>query len=163
MLKLSWPASTKTTTVAKTTPAKKAPGQNKPKATPPGQAKGNGKAKGLAKGKAKPKVKKVKRPETPDDKKAKIARIDPAKEKTLKSPEDTDEVTISIRNETDASLKMYWIDNDGERKLYAGNIRAGKTIKQVTFPGHYWVITDKDDKALGIYKTPGKDGLIVVK
>ena len=91
-----------------------------------------------------------------------IPRIDPSKEKELKSPEDDVPVTIKIRNKRASQVQVFWIDYEGARKHYS-NVAAGAEVSQATFEGHYWIILDKDKKPLGIYETPGKDAVIEVK
>lgn len=91
-----------------------------------------------------------------------VERIDPSKEKDLHSPEDTERVTLTIKNTLDSGISIYWLDYHGTRVHYH-DIEAGKEIDRSTFPGHYWVIVDSNDKALGIYETPNRDGVIKVK
>ena len=106
--------------------------------------------------------------ETPDEaatitvKPNELARIDPGKEKDLHSPEDTERVTLMIKNTLDSAISIYWLDYHGTRVHYH-DIEAGKEIDRSTFPGHYWIIVDSNDKALGIYETPDRDGVIKVK
>jgi len=91
-----------------------------------------------------------------------IARIDPAKEKELRSPPDEVPVTIKVRNNTQGPVEFHWLDYNGKRVRYA-RIKPGAEITQKTFKGHYWIILDEKGKALGIYETPGRDGVIVVE
>ena len=95
---------------------------------------------------------------TPDE----LPRIDPAKEKGLESPEDSIEVVLRIRNTRKSAVSFYWIDYVGDRVYYM-DIAAGREARQITFPGHYWVVVDSDGKALGIYETLDKDGVILIK
>jgi len=91
-----------------------------------------------------------------------IARIDPSKEKDLKSPKDDVAVTITIRNTRQSTVHLHWIDYDGKRVHY-GNIKAGAGFRKRTFEGHYWIILGEDKKPVGIYKTPRKDAVIVIE
>ncbi len=109
----------------------------------------------------------VKAPEAPAAPKAPaenvVPRIDPKMEKGLISPDTEVMVTLTVRNKTKGVLTMYWLDEiDGERVQYR-DVDAGGELAQDTWEGHYWLITGKDGKALGIYKTPSKDGVIIVK
>jgi hypothetical protein len=92
-----------------------------------------------------------------------IPRIDPGRERYLRSPDDKLAVTITIKNKRAADVSVNWLDYEGKRKHYS-NVGAGKEVRQGTFEGHYWLILDKDSKkALGIYRTPNRDAAIVVK
>jgi len=92
-----------------------------------------------------------------------VLRIDPKLEKGLISPDTEVMVTLTVRNKTKGMLTMYWLDEiDGERVQYR-DVEAGKELIQDTWEGHYWVIVDAEDKTLGIYKTPDKDGVIIVE
>jgi hypothetical protein len=92
-----------------------------------------------------------------------VERIDPSKEKELQSPdEDTERVTLTIKNTLDSTISIYWLDYEGGREYYH-DIEPGKELDRSTFPGHYWVIVDSGDKALGIYKTPDEAATITVK
>jgi len=92
-----------------------------------------------------------------------IKRMDPSLEKTLKSPPDTVEVPIIVKNNSKTTIQVFWIDEDGGRKLYMRGVKPGKEAKQITFPGHYWIVLDDKGKALGIYETPKGGGIIDVK
>ena len=91
-----------------------------------------------------------------------IARIDPSKEKDLRSPQDDVPVSIKIRNKRESMIHLHWIDYDGKRVKY-GDIKAGAEFLQRTFEGHYWIILGEDKKPIGIYKTPRKDAVIVIE
>ena len=91
-----------------------------------------------------------------------IARIDPSKEKDLRSPGDDVAVSIRIRNKRKSMIHLHWIDYDGKRVHYA-NIKAGAEALQRTFEGHYWIVLGEDKKPIGIYRTPAKDAVIVIE
>ena len=92
-----------------------------------------------------------------------IPRIDPKKEKDLVSPDTDVLVTITVRNQTKSEVSMHWLDETAGDRVHYKDIPAGKEVTQETYQGHYWIILDKGGKALGIYETPGKDGVILVK
>lgn len=59
---------------------------------------------------------------------------------------------IVVNNETDATIKLYWLDFNGKRVEYSrGGIKAGATHRQSTFVTHPWVITNANEECLGIY------------
>ena len=92
-----------------------------------------------------------------------IPRIDPKKEKGLVSPDTDVSVTITVKNQTKSAVSMHWLDEAAGGRVHYKDIPAGKEVTQDTYQGHYWIILDKGGKALGIYETPGKDGVILVK
>ncbi len=92
-----------------------------------------------------------------------LPRIDPKKEKGLVSPEGGLGVMLTIRNKTKSTVTLHWLDEtDGSRVFYKEILAGGEDI-QGTFEGHYWILLDKAGKALGIYKTPAEDGVILIK
>ena len=91
-----------------------------------------------------------------------LVRIDPKKEKNLKSPPDEKEVVLAIRNTRETAITIYWIDYDGNRVHYY-DLGAGTEFDQITFEGHYWVMVDSAGKALGIYVALDSDGNILVQ
>ncbi len=92
-----------------------------------------------------------------------IPRIDPKKEKDLVSPDTDVLVSITIKNQTKSAISLHWLDETAGDRVFYKDIMAGAEVVQETYQGHYWIILDKKSKALGIYETPGKDGVIVIK
>jgi len=92
-----------------------------------------------------------------------IRRIDPKNEKGLLSLDTAVAVSITIRNQTQSAVSLYWLDEVAGERVYYKDIQAGAEVVQETWKDHYWIIVDKDGKALGIYKTSDKDGVIVIK
>ncbi|MFP6612401.1 MAG: hypothetical protein VB835_08850 [Pirellulales bacterium] len=90
-------------------------------------------------------------------------RIDPKREKDITSPGGNGiEVMLSIKNNSEGPVKLYWIDRTGGRVPYK-DIKAGDEIKQRSFESHCWIIVDKDSKALGIYRATYQSGRILVQ
>ena len=56
----------------------------------------------------------------------------------------------------------YQIASSGGR-VYYKDIPPGEEVDQGTYHGHYWIILDKNKKPLGIYKSPGEDGIIIIE
>ena len=72
---------------------------------------------------------------------------DCSNEKALKSPASTVETLLSFQNKSAEKRRIYWIDQDGDRKFY-GIVEPGNGYRQPTFAGHAWVITDDAEKCL---------------
>ena len=68
-------------------------------------------------------------------------------EKTLKSPASTVETLLSFQNRSAEKRRIYWIDQDGDRKFQAV-VESGNAYRQPTFSGHAWVVTDEAEKCL---------------
>ncbi len=79
------------------------------------------------------------------------------------SPDTEVMVTITVRKQTKSEVSMHWLEETAGDRVHYKDIPAGKEVTQETYQGHYWIILDKGGKALGIYETPGKDGVILVK
>lgn len=94
-----------------------------------------------------------------------IPIISPDKETEIKSPANGTKTSIIFDNPTEANYKFFKLDENGNRQdpdpEHEGRniMRAGDREGQETFAGQAWVVTDMDDKALGIYiatEQPGK-------
>jgi VHL beta domain/TIR domain len=71
-------------------------------------------------------------------------------EASLKSLPSTAKAEVSFRNERGAPIHVYWITFDGTRRKYT-DLAPGASGRLATFLGHPWVVTDADDRCLGIY------------
>lgn len=88
--------------------------------------------------------------------------MDPAREKEVKSLNmSPDRLKLTFKNRSEITIKAYWID-------WAGKRQARRTLKPgeegtiaVTFREHYWLITDENGKALGLYCPGKKDAQII--
>ena len=92
-----------------------------------------------------------------------LPRIDPKKEKGLKSTDTQAAVELTIRNKTKSEVTLHWLDETDGARIYYHDIPAGGEITQGTFEDHYWIILDKADKPIGIYKATDEDAVIIVK
>ena len=92
----------------------------------------------------------------------KLAVIDPAREGKVRSGGNVLEVHLTFRNQSKAKALIYWINTSGDRVQY-NEIKPGAEVRQRTYSGHYWLITDHDKKVLGIYKAENQDGLIQIR
>ena len=89
--------------------------------------------------------------------------IDPKKEKGLKSTDTQVAVELTIRNKTKSEVTTHWLDETDGARIYYHDIPAGGEITQGTFQDHYWIILDKAEKPIGIYKATDEDAVIIVK
>lgn len=69
-----------------------------------------------------------------------------ALEKSTKSIIAKTPTTIRSRNSTDAVIHIFWLDPNGERKLY-----AGEKHMQRTFLTQPWLVTDADQRCLAVH------------
>ena len=74
---------------------------------------------------------------------------DCSREASLRSSPGGSASELSFRNGADAQRRVYWLDEDGQRKLHA-IVEPGKTHRQPTVAAHYWVVTDAAEKCLYI-------------
>src|ERR1700759_3117848 len=72
---------------------------------------------------------------------------DCSNEQSLKSSASSEATQLSFQNRSNERRRLYWIDQNGERKFY-GAIDPGKVFEQQTFAGHAWVVTDEAEKCL---------------
>ena len=89
--------------------------------------------------------------------------IDPKREGAVVSLDTDVAVSLTVRNETKSVISLYWLDEGAGDRVHYKNIKAGAEVVQATWKDHYWIVLDKDGKALGIYKTTDKAGVIVIK
>ena len=79
----------------------------------------------------------------------------PAEEKGIKSENGDVEAKIKFDNKSGKTTKVYWLDYDGNRKLYQ-TLKDGESYEQGTFLTHPWLITDDDDNAWYVYFPDGQ-------
>ena len=58
--------------------------------------------------------------------------------------------TVTIVNQRDEPVKLYWVQYGGGLKFYA-DIAAGATLERNTFSDATWVITDAEERQLGYF------------
>src|SRR5689334_7554688 len=75
------------------------------------------------------------------------AAPDCSSEKTLKSPASSTPTELSFQNWSADKRRIYWIDQDGDRKFY-GIVEPGNAFRQPTMANHAWVVTDDAEKCL---------------
>ena len=74
----------------------------------------------------------------------------PAEEKGIKSVDGEVEAKIEFENKSGKTVKVYWLDYEGNRQLYQ-TLKDGESHEQETFLTHPWLITDEDDNAWYLY------------
>jgi TIR domain-containing protein/von Hippel-Lindau disease tumor suppressor protein len=71
-------------------------------------------------------------------------------EKNLRSLGTTQPTTISFTNKTSGTVRIYWLNYQGDRELFAP-LERGAVFRAATYIGHPWVVTDASDKCRAIY------------
>lgn len=81
-----------------------------------------------------------------------LAWMDPVRHPDLKSSSRSpDSLGLSIINQSPTELSLYWIDWQGVRQS-RGSIKPGtRRVIEKTYVGHVWLLTDAEDKPLGLY------------
>jgi hypothetical protein len=74
----------------------------------------------------------------------------PAEEKGLKSGDSDVETRITFVNKSGKTIKVYWLDQDGDRQHYQ-TMKDGESHEQHTYLTHPWLITDEDDNAWYVF------------
>ena len=77
-------------------------------------------------------------------------QIDCKVENTLTAIAGAALVKLLFRNSSEQPRRLYWIDYNGQRKIY-GIVAAGKDRQQQSSVGNHWVVTDDSDKCLAIF------------
>jgi len=90
--------------------------------------------------------------------------MDPANEKLMKSGKSGKAVKLEFINKSKQAIKIYWIDWSGRRKPWRGKIEPGFTETcERSFESHVWLVTDTNDKGLGIYVLKNEDARLIFK
>ena len=85
-----------------------------------------------------------------------------ASEHRAKSPAEPSAATnITFKNYRGSTARIYWIDFNGTRKLYA-SVEHGQSHVQPTFMTHPWVVTDDTGRCLGLYLPEGPNREVVI-
>ncbi len=72
-------------------------------------------------------------------------------EQSSRSIVGTNATAVSFTNYRGSPVRIYWLDYNGARKLYA-TIGPGLSHVQSTYVSHPWVVTDLSDRCIGIYE-----------
>ena len=68
---------------------------------------------------------------------------------------------LTFVNQSGATVKMYWLDYQGNRKFYY-TLPDGKSYVQRTFLTHPWLVTDEKDNAWYVYFPEGQPRTIPI-
>jgi hypothetical protein len=79
----------------------------------------------------------------------------------ITSPSSYNKALITFDNQTAQELKVYWIDFQGNRKLYA-HVKAHSTYDQATWIGHVWVVTDEADQCIRLQSANSVQQAVVI-
>jgi hypothetical protein len=73
-------------------------------------------------------------------------------------------VRLTFRNLSKKPVRIFWIESDGSRKAWRGELKPGATdVCARSHRGHVWLITDAEKKPLGVYKIDLDDPVIAVR
>jgi dienelactone hydrolase len=68
---------------------------------------------------------------------------------------------LALVNRSRGTMVVYWMDFSGHRRPY-GRVAPGGELRQHTYEGHVWVITDEQDHELASFETPEGGGEIAI-
>jgi hypothetical protein len=71
-------------------------------------------------------------------------------EKNLRSLALNQPATVTFTNHTEEVRRLYWLNHNGERVLYA-TLQPGMVFQAQTYITHPWVVADASDKCRAIY------------
>jgi hypothetical protein len=74
-----------------------------------------------------------------------------AHELDFASQPSTEQTGITFVNRSDLALNIYWLDFQGNLRLYRSLSPGGHFLQQ-TFIGHNWLVTTSDNQCIGIFK-----------
>ena len=87
--------------------------------------------------------------------------LPPEKKATTKSSNGL-KTTLLIKNETDESFSIFWIDYDGEKKSY-GTIFPRSVRDQNTYATHAWLVADSNGTTKAIFIAIEQPCLAIIK
>lgn len=79
-----------------------------------------------------------------------------APEEVTRSGGGGERTTIRFVNQSEKTLRIYWLQDDGVRREYQV-MEPGATWQIDTWETHYWLVTTEDGEPLAVYK-PSMDG-----
>jgi dipeptidyl aminopeptidase/acylaminoacyl peptidase len=88
--------------------------------------------------------------------------VDCSLEPKVKSESDGDHVDLRFENQTTAVRKVYWLDYNGDR-IHFSTLAPGGSVPLKTYVDHLWVVTDADERCLGIYFPSPKIGVATIR
>lgn len=62
-------------------------------------------------------------------------------------------VKVTFRNMTKNPVRIFWIESNGNRKMWRGLLKPGESdVCARTYTGHVWLVTDAAKNPLGFYR-----------
>jgi dipeptidyl-peptidase-4 len=71
------------------------------------------------------------------------------------------ETHIQFVNETEQTIKIFWV-NDLQNPTFYATLKPKSQHSQHTFSGHVWLVTDQQNKPLGVYAASEDEGVAVI-
>ena len=59
--------------------------------------------------------------------------------------------TFNLINDLDQNVTAYWIDENSQKKKYF-TAKPNKKVKQTTYKGHRWVLTDENEDDIYLFE-----------
>ncbi|MGH9941725.1 MAG: tetratricopeptide repeat protein [Pyrinomonadaceae bacterium] len=76
------------------------------------------------------------------------------REGSSRSAQTTQAAKLTLTNQTNETLTVYWLDFEGKRQKWF-DLSAGQAFEQSTFVGHLWLVAKPNGQCLAIYSAPG--------
>jgi hypothetical protein len=90
-------------------------------------------------------------------------RLHPAeRDKTARTVLSDFKTGIEFRNETDKTVKIFWLDENGNRK-FSGNLAPGRSKEFETYLSEPWLVTDESDNALSLYYPDAQPRIVYLR
>lgn len=71
------------------------------------------------------------------------------------------ETRITIDNQRDQAVQLWWVDEQGERRSY-GEVAARRRKEQHTYGGHVWLVTDGQGETISVFEATDDPGLAII-
>jgi dipeptidyl aminopeptidase/acylaminoacyl peptidase len=85
----------------------------------------------------------------------------PAEARPRPSRRTGDETSITFVNRTGAEVKLFWLDEEGQRQAY-GSVTPDARRQQHTFAGHVWLVADAKEQPLAVFEATDAGGEAVI-
>ncbi len=72
------------------------------------------------------------------------------------------EISVTFRNETNRPIHLFWLDGQGDQKLYS-TLEIGEVHQQHTYTGHIWLIIDEIGQKFGVYEASLQEPLVTIQ
>lgn len=71
---------------------------------------------------------------------------------------------LVFKNVSRKPVRIFWLEPDGSRRVWRGILKPGEeAVCERSYMEHTWVVTDVDEKALGLYRIDRKEPVVVVR